>query len=50
MGERGVGRAEIRVGRMVRKKREKREMEMEVVGGEGNIFFGFVGGLGDVFG
>lgn len=40
MGERGVGRAEVRVGRMVReKKREKREMDVVVVGEEGSIFF-----------
>lgn len=46
MGERGVGRAEVRVGRMVRKKREKREMERDVVvGEEGSIFL--VGVLGD---
>lgn len=49
VGERGVGRAEVRVGRMVRKreKREKREMEVEVVvvGEEGSIFC--VGGSGD---
>lgn len=42
VGERGVGRAEVRVGRWARKKREKREMEREVVvvvGEEGSIFF-----------
>lgn len=43
MGERGVGRAEVRVGRVVRRKRERREMEREVdvvvvVGEEGSIF------------
>lgn len=48
MGERGVGRAEVRVGRWARKKRErekreKREMDVVVVGEEGSIFF--VGGL-----
>lgn len=39
VGERGVGRAEVRVGRMVRKKREKREMERVVVVVVGSIFF-----------
>lgn len=33
-----MGRAEVRVGRMVRKKREKREMERVVVV-VGSIFF-----------
>lgn len=49
VGERGVGRAEVGVGRMVRKKREKREMEREmevVVVGEGGSIFWF-GGRGD---
>lgn len=45
MGERGVGRAEVRVGRMVRKKREMREMDLVVVGEEGSIFW--FGGRGD---
>lgn len=44
MGERGVGRAEVRVGRMVRKKREKRDVVV-VVGEEGSIFW--FGGRGD---
>lgn len=45
VGERGVGRAEVRVGRMVR-KREKREMEREVVvGEEGSIFLVFLFGV-----
>lgn len=50
VGERGVGRAEVRVGRMVRKReREKREIEREVVVGEGGsiFFWGFgFGGRG----
>lgn len=48
MGERGVGRADVRVGRMVRKreKREKRDVVV-VVGEEGSIFLAEVLVLGD---
>lgn len=44
-----MGRAEVRVGRMVRKKREKREMGVVVVvvGEEGSIFLAEVLVLGD---
>lgn len=39
-----MGRAEVRVGRMLR-KREKRERDVVVVGEEGSIFW--FGGRGD---